>query len=94
MGPFIVVGWVHTSSAVAADGTEYDLIQNGVTGLHLSAGSVRDFRTAIEFLFNNPGICTKMGLMGKQLIENHFTTENMVKQIICAAKYAKNLKSK
>lgn len=77
-----------------ADGTEYDLIQNEVTGLHLSTGSVSDFRKAIEFLFNNPSICAKMGLMGKQLIESHFTTENMVNQIICAAKYAKNVKSK
>lgn len=76
-----------------ADGTEYDLIQNEVTGFLLPTGSVYDFKNAIEFLYNNPSICANMGLMGKQLVESSFTTVNMVNQIICAAKYAKNAKS-
>lgn len=76
-----------------ADGTEYDLIQNEVTGLHLSGGSVNDFRKALEYLLNNPVKCSKMGVASKQLVESRFTTTNMVQQIIRAAHFAKKART-
>ena len=75
-----------------ADGTEYDLIQNEVTGLRLAGGSVNDFRKALEFLYHDPIRCAKMGLMGRQLVESRYTTSNMVEQIIRAAQYAKSVR--
>lgn len=77
-----------------ADGTEYDLVQNTITGLLLPNGSLNDFKKAVEFLCINKAICREMGLSGKKLVKNRFTTGNMVNQIICAAKYAKEAGSR
>lgn len=73
-----------------ADGTESDLVQDEVTGLLLKNGSLNDFRTAIESLQSNPGQCAEMGSKSEQLVRTRFTTANMVQQIICAAKFARN----
>lgn len=75
-----------------ADGTEYDLVQNGVTGFHLSSNRVDDFFVVIEFLRSNPRLCSKMGRVASQLIENRFSTENMVEQIKKAAYFANKAK--
>jgi glycosyltransferase involved in cell wall biosynthesis len=72
-----------------ADGTEYDLVQNEVTGLRLSGGSVNDFRTAIELLQGNPSLCASMGEKSKELLETRYTTDNMAKQILTAARFAR-----
>ncbi len=72
-----------------ADGTEYDLIQNGITGFILEKGELSDFRNAIEFLQKNSGHSAEMGRAGRQLVENQFTTDNMVSQILKAAQFAK-----
>lgn len=76
-----------------ADGTEYDLVQNEKTGFHLLSGNVNDFFIALEFLLNNPNLCAKMGIMGRQIIESRFTTTNMVHQIVSAAHFAKNARN-
>ncbi|TFB10135.1 glycosyltransferase [Candidatus Marinimicrobia bacterium MT.SAG.2] len=72
-----------------ADGTEYDLVQDKVTGFHLSGGSVDDFYQAIKYLQINPDICAEMGQKSKQLVETKFTIDNMVNQIKRAAHYVK-----
>jgi glycosyltransferase involved in cell wall biosynthesis len=72
-----------------ADGTEYDLIQNQTTGFILEKGDLNDFRTTIEFLQNDIKHSAEMGKAGRQLVENQFTTDNMVNQILKAARYAK-----
>ncbi|TFB10133.1 glycosyltransferase [Candidatus Marinimicrobia bacterium MT.SAG.2] len=72
-----------------ADGTEYDLVQDKVTGFHLSGGSVDDFYQAIKYLQINPDICAEMGQKSKQLVETKFTIDNMVNQIKRAARYTK-----
>jgi glycosyltransferase involved in cell wall biosynthesis len=77
-----------------ADGTEHDLIQNEATGFRLSEGKLSEFQSAIEFLRDNPKICLSMGNTGKQLIMNSFNTDNMIKQIMLAASYAKKSRSK
>ena len=75
------------------DGTEYDLVRDGVTGFHLSGGSVEGFRESLEFLQSNPYECARMGAMSRELIRNKFNTENMVEQIIHAAQYAKKARN-
>ena len=71
-----------------ADGTEYDLVQNKVTGLLLQNGSLTDFREAITFLINNPVESKKMAQNSEQLVRTRFTTDNMETQIINAAQFA------
>lgn len=73
-----------------ADGTEYDLIKNEETGFILKKGDLSDFRDAIEFLQKNPERSREMGSAGRRLVENYFTTENMVSQIKKASNFAKN----
>lgn len=72
-----------------ADGTEYDLVEHGVTGIRLQGGAQSDFITALEFLKNNPEDCAKMGATGKMVVENRFTMANMAEQILRAARYAR-----
>lgn len=71
-----------------ADGTEYDLIQDKVTGIHLKEANLNNFMDVLEFLRNDQVQCNKMGMASRQLIETQFTTDNMVRQIISAAHFA------
>jgi glycosyltransferase involved in cell wall biosynthesis len=75
-----------------ADGTEYDLVKNKVTGLHLLNGDVESFSEALEFLVDHPDKYAEMSTNSRQLVTTCFTTDNMVQQIIRAAHYAKNVK--
>ena len=70
-----------------ADGTEYDLVRNGVTGVVVSAGAVDDFREALEELRNDPVRCAAMGSASRRLVERRWNTGNMVRQIVRAAEY-------
>ena len=70
-----------------ADGTEYDLVRNGITGVVVSAGAVEDFREALEELRNDPVRCAAMGSASRQLVERRWNTGNMVCQIVRAAEY-------
>jgi len=71
-----------------ADGTEYDLVQNGITGIRLSNGTPREFCEALETLRSSPAMRTKMGLRAQNLVEKRFTTDNMVQKVLQAARYA------
>lgn len=77
-----------------ADGTEYDLIINEITGLHVLSDSIKDFKRALIWLQENPQKCSDMGLNGRKLLINHYTTQNMVKNIIDAAHYTQKLRAK
>lgn len=77
-----------------ADGTEYDLIINEITGLHVLSDSINDFKRALIWLQENPQKCSDMGLNGRKLIINHYTTQNMVKSIIDAAHYTQKMRAK
>ena len=70
-----------------ADGTEYDLVRNWVTGVVVSAGAVEDFREALEELRNDPVRCAAMGSASRQMVERRWNTGNMVCQIVRAAEY-------
>lgn len=71
-----------------ADGTEYDLIRDKITGIHLKGASINHFKEALELLRNDPTHCEKMGRASRQLVETQFNTTNMVNQIMKAAQYA------
>lgn len=72
-----------------ADGTEYDLVEDKVTGIRLKGAGLRDFTDAVEFLRNDPPLRKSMAEAGRRLVETRFTTSNMVGEIVKAARYAK-----
>lgn len=76
-----------------ADGTEYDLVKNGETGVLLSQGSVEEMRGAVDLLRADASLCDRMGKNGQQVVRNRFSTDNMVKQIVRAARYARGAAS-
>jgi glycosyltransferase involved in cell wall biosynthesis len=73
-----------------ADGTEYDLIQNKITGLLLKDGTVNNFYETIKYMCKNIDETNKMGERAKILIKERLNTENMINQIINAAQYSYN----
>lgn len=72
-----------------ADGTEYDLVENGVTGVRVAGGSVEDFRDALETLRGDPERGAAMGAASRRVVERRCNTDNMVRQIRRAAEYAR-----
>ncbi len=65
-----------------ADGTEYDLVHDGETGLRLAAGDHMAFRNAIVALMENPDACERMGAAGRRLIETELNPAAMVERIV------------
>ncbi|MBA7685250.1 D-inositol-3-phosphate glycosyltransferase [subsurface metagenome] len=78
-----------------ADGTEYDLVQEGVTGIRLKNGDAADLRLAIEFLYNHPAKAEEWGARGQQLVRDKFTIATMIEQLMKAvyAAYEKRLEA-
>ena len=72
-----------------ADGTEHDLVENGVTGVRVAGGGVEDFRAALEMLRENPERRAAMGAASRRIVEARWNTDNMVRQILRAAEYAR-----
>lgn len=71
-----------------ADGTEYDLVQGGITGLRVTDGNLAAFQDAITTLQEDPGLCERMASESKELLATRFTTANMAEQIVNAAHFA------
>lgn len=67
-----------------ADGTEYDLIANELTGVRV--GSVGEFEPWIRRLANDPGMARRWGRTGRARLEEAFTTEHMVDSILQAVR--------
>jgi glycosyltransferase involved in cell wall biosynthesis len=72
-----------------ADGTEYDLVRNNETGIHLKKGEKADFKEALQLLQSNPGLCDKMNMNSREMVDKYYTTDNMIRQIIAAAQFCK-----
>lgn len=70
-----------------ADGTEYDLVQNNVTGVHLTSGNMYDFYNALKYFQENPVRALEYGRSSQELINRLFTTEKMVEQIVKVSCY-------
>lgn len=67
-----------------ADGTEFDLVRDGETGLLLADRGVKDLREALETMRLNPDQTKAWGASGKQLLINHFTLNKMIEQMVRA----------
>lgn len=71
-----------------ADGTEVDLVQDGVTGYRVDSGSPEAICAAIKKLWNAPEEATAMGAAGQKSIEQNYTLDSMVQAIQAAANQA------
>lgn len=71
-----------------ADGTEFDLVQDSHTGLHLKNGSVGDFQNSLELMRNDPEQTRQWGINGRQRIAENFSFDCIVAQVLQAARYA------
>jgi glycosyltransferase involved in cell wall biosynthesis len=71
-----------------ADGTEFDLVRDHHTGLHLPNGALYDFKNALELLRNSPEQTRQWGLSGRQRIAEYFSMDHIVDQVVRAAQYA------
>jgi len=71
-----------------ADGTEYDLVQPGITGELVETGSDAEFAATLSILKQNPALCEAMGKNALMQIESRFGEAQMVRQIMSAATYA------
>lgn len=69
------------------DGTESDLIENGINGIKLKNGNSLEFYNAIRYLSSNPKECIRLGEIGRKMVEEIFTTSKMIAQIKSAAIY-------
>lgn len=71
-----------------ADGTEFDLVQDGVTGYRIDSGSPKDICAAIKKLWNAPEEAAAMGAAGQKSVEQNYTLDSMVQAIQAAANQA------
>jgi len=71
-----------------ADGTEYDLVRDGETGIRLASGDAASFRAAIEGLAAEPGRAERMGLAGRRLVESELGMAAMVERVVEACRLA------
>jgi glycosyltransferase involved in cell wall biosynthesis len=72
-----------------ADGTEYDLVKDGVTGYHFDY-NIDLVIEKLEFLKNNTEAINKMGANARNLIKQTYNTRNMADVILKAAETSIN----
>lgn len=72
-----------------ADGTEYDLVNHQANGIRVQNGTTAEFQEALQYLANNPDVAEAMGAKGREMVEHHYTTDNMVDNIVAALHHAR-----
>ena len=71
-----------------ADGTEIDLVQDGVTGYRLESASPEAICAALKKLSESPSEAASMGIAGQLAVEQNYTLDNMAQRIQAAAMQA------
>lgn len=68
-----------------ADGTEYDLVEHGVTGVRCSRGSGEAYATALRTILDDPDLARRWGEEGQRRVRTRFTLESLADQLVYAA---------
>jgi glycosyltransferase involved in cell wall biosynthesis len=55
-----------------------DVLEDGVTGIFVPPRDPRALRESIEYLWNHPEVCARMGLEGRKRVEQSHTLERFV----------------
>ena len=74
--------------AIAADGTEVDLVRPNSTGLLLSEQSGKAIASALATLCLERSQLKRWGVNAKQLIESEYNTQSMSEKIIRCIRWA------
>lgn len=64
---------------------QVDVIEDGVTGLYVPVGDAAALRAAILSLWNDPQLCSRMGLQARAFVERHHTLERFTSTVLSAA---------
>lgn len=65
-----------------ADGTEYDLVDERVTGIRVEEGSGAAFAAALRELLSDPERTARLGLEGQRRVRQHWTLETLADRVI------------
>lgn len=69
------------------DGTEHDLIQDGVNGFFFKEGDAKDLALAIERILANPEQSAKMGEASLEVIKEKVNLETVAERYVSAFRY-------
>jgi len=78
--------------AYHADGTEYDLVIDGVTGVLLQRGTADELQDAIKAMARDPDVTERMGDEAVQRLQDYFGTRAIVERISTAVRVAAGLR--
>lgn len=84
------MAWKKPVILYQADGTEFDLIEDGKTGRILSDGSVLSFYETILYLKQNSMICLEWGTQGQCRLKKSYTIQKMLDSFNHAIDYVIN----
>lgn len=80
--------------AFEADGTEYDLVQDALTGVRLRRGDAEELAAVLDAVIRDANVCQAMGQRAQEMVGKYFTQEAMAKNIIQAAHSAQQARRK
>ncbi len=73
----------------SCDGTERDLVSDGINGLFFSEGDALDLAAKIELLLDDPDRCLAMGAKALQLIEEKINLKTVTRRFVDCFTYLK-----
>ena len=80
---------LHEKAVICSDiGGLSDIVDNGVTGLLSEPGSKVDLNDKIQYLWQNPELCQKMGRAGRDKVLREYSKEQHYKRLIQVYKKA------
>jgi len=75
-----------TPAIVSDTGGNPELVQNGVSGFSVRAGSADQLSEAIYKIFRDPELCKSMGIAAKERIDRHFNNQTTVDETLALYK--------
>lgn len=79
----IAKAMAHRKPVIAARiGAIPEIVEDGVTGLLFEPGNATDLAEKIEYLWNQPDLCRKMGQAGLEKARREYSQENFYQRLI------------
>ena len=68
-----------------------EIVEDGITGLLFEPGNVKELAAKINFLFNKPELCIKMGTAGREKVLSNYSPQRYYDQLLEVYKKARKL---
>ena len=75
-----------TPAIVSDTGGNPELVENGISGYSVRAGSAEQLSEAIYKIYNDPELCKSMGIAAKERIDKHFNNQVTVEKTLALYK--------